>query len=189
MSLLKKLFGSKPGPAPVSLAPGELSSTMVAGEPADVPTAAPLDTARQMQLDEVFSRALNTFADCNAVACVDIEGHQLLALHSNIDLPPPVSSLIASAATDLFTAPNLLKIAAAFRQQHAHLPPEDAAHFQEMIVNGAGTLYFLLRVHPQTPYVCVFSCVDGHNSMGMMLHEARQIREQAALILMPVSEA
>lgn len=131
---------------------------------------------RNEAMQQIFQMALRQFVGCKAIACVDIQQNKLLAIESIECLPPEVLPFVAAATTDLFSAPNMVKVAQIFKDKH--YDNSASANFNEIIVNGRDTVYLLLRIMSHQNLVCVFSCKDDGNTLGMLLHEARALMSQ-----------
>lgn len=130
-------------------------------------------------LRRMFADMCQEFTDCQAIACVDIVNKQLIAVETVQCLPHEVLALVAAATTDLYTAPNLLKVIEAFHNT------KDTPHAQlnEMIVNGSDTVYLLLRLPNNPNLVCVFSCINHRSTLGLLLHEARNLLPQITAVI------
>lgn len=98
-------------------------------------------------------------------------------METSTALPKEVVQLVASATTDLFNAPNMVKVAEIFKNLHQE-KADQPSNFNEIIVNGSGTVYLLLRLPYHANLVCVFSCKDNGNTLGMMLREAHMVVPQ-----------
>ncbi|MDK4586629.1 hypothetical protein QG044_05780 [Kingella kingae] len=133
-------------------------------------------TPHNPAMQQIFKDSLTHFSDCQAIACVDILTRQLVAMEASATLPDDVLALVASATTDVFTVPTMLQVAEIFRTNSGL--QQERASFNEIIVTGNGTVYFLIRLPHHHHLVCVFSCNDDGNTFGMMLHEARAMIPQ-----------
>lgn len=125
-------------------------------------------------LSGALKSALTEMKDCQAIAYVDTRALRLVGMETITHLPQAVIELIAAATSDLFTAPNLVKVSNIFKEYKGK--PLESSNFNEMIVRGEGTVYIFLRAHSDVHHVCVFSCTDDDaqlSSFGLLLHQAR----------------
>lgn len=133
-------------------------------------TIAPMSDA----LSDVLKNALAEMKDCKAIAYVDTRANRLVGMEAIAHLPEPVIALIAAVTSDLFTAPNLMKVSNIFKEYKGKSP--DSSNFNEILIRGEGTMYIFLRAQSDIHHVGVFSCVDEDeqsSSFGLLLHQAR----------------
>lgn len=130
-------------------------------------------------LSEMLKRSLAEIQGCQAIAYVDTQHNRLIGIETSTPFPSEILTLVAATVTELFTAPNLLKMSAAFKQFKAQ--DVDKSNFNEMVIRGEGSLYVLLRAHSNDHRVFVFACTEADvasNNVGLILHQARLLMPQ-----------
>lgn len=128
-------------------------------------------------LHDAFQKSLAEIPSCQAIAYVDTTDNHLIGIESAVPFPPAIVELVAATVTDLFTAPNLLKMSQAFKQFKGQ--EADKSNFHEMVIHGDSLLYVLMRAHSNDKRVFVFACADDgeihNNNIGLILHQARSL--------------
>lgn len=130
-------------------------------------------------LSEILKRSLAEIQGCQAIAYVDTQHNRLIGIETSTPFPSEILTLVAATVAELFTAPNLLKMSAAFKQFKAQ--DVDKSNFNEMVIRGEGSLYVLLRAHSNDHRVFVFACTEADvasNNVGLILHQARLLMPQ-----------
>lgn len=148
----------------------EKPSTQPDATERQLPTIPPMSEVLNAALEE----ALFAMKDCQAIAYADIQEKRLLGAQSHIAFPPEIVAFAAGAVTELFTAPNLMQVANAFKIFKGQAA--DKSNLNEIMIRGEGNLYIFLRAHSNPYRACVFvyAETDENNSnFGLMLHQAR----------------
>lgn len=120
------------------------------------------------QLQQVLKQEIQQFTECKAIACVDIQNEELLALELTAPLPEPVLPFVAAAVTGIFTEPHLIQIANFFKEHKGRNKNE--SNFHEMFMLGDGTNYLLMRMKNYQNCIVVFA-MQASLSYGMTFHQ------------------
>ncbi len=138
-------------------------------------TTAPTIAATNSVLHEALSKMLAEVPDCKALAYVDIEKNELLGIATFQPLPEAVKPLIAAVTSDLFNAPNVIKIANLFKE-HKGLNQE-YNNFEGVTVHGDSDTYVFIRAQNHQNRVAVFSCRNTV-PFGLILRQAKMVMPQ-----------
>lgn len=125
-------------------------------------------------LNTALEEALFAMKDCQAIAYADIQEKRLLGAQSHIAFPSEIIAFAAGAVTELFTAPNLMQVANAFKIFKGQAA--DKSNLNEIMIRGEGNLYIFLRAHSNPCRACVFVYAEtdeNSSNFGLMLHQAR----------------
>lgn len=126
-------------------------------------------TTKHFGLHRVLREQLELIPECQAVAYVNINKTQLLAFETKQSWSEAVQPLIAAATSDLFLAPNTLKMIGTF--QKLRDKSFDEVNYHQMTISADGITYVLLRAKNRRDRVAVFACRDSV-ALGMVLHHA-----------------
>lgn len=123
-------------------------------------------------LQDVLQDVMGQIPDCKSLAYVDIAQRALLGVHSIKSLSVEIEQLIAAAASDLFTAPNMVKMSNLYKQKKGM--SEEKGNFNEMIVHDEENVYVFIRAKNNHNHVSVLTC-NSTTPSGMVLIHARQM--------------
>lgn len=134
-------------------------------------TATPTsDTQRQyLGLHRVLREQLSKTPEYHALAYVNITTNQLLAFETTQLWAEAAEPFIASAITDLFLAPNVVRMIGLF--QELRDKPLEEVNYYQITLSAKGVHYVLLRATQRADRVAVFACRDVV-SFGLVLHQA-----------------
>ncbi|AUX60954.1 hypothetical protein JF634_07185 [Simonsiella muelleri] len=138
--------------------------------------------ALQTTLQDVMKK----IPDCKSLAYVDIEQRALLGIYSIQSLPVEIQQLIAAATSDLFTAPNMVRVSNLYKQQKG--TNEEKSNFNEMIVHGEEDVYVFIRARNNRNHVSVLAC-NSTTPSGMVLINARQMMPQIEAVTEAMTES